>query len=239
MSMTIEELELGFRRIDAATQCRNLMGKYQLSHLQSRHKEYMDMWADRDDDILEMPWGAYYGKAAVVECYTHDHPDRSDPDFIDAACPFHHASTEVIEVAEDCMTAKSVWMSQGNESGTVPSDEDKQKMKDFGMDMGDVEEHMARWSWCRYATDFIFENGVWKIWRMRLIATFQNEYYDDICDEVVENTATGEGGETEDIEPWWSYRKTSYFPADRPEPPLPYKTYADVGWGQGKHPFAL
>ena len=51
MSRTYEELKAGFERIEAAQACRNLMGKYSYLHTAMRNIDFMNLWANRDDDI--------------------------------------------------------------------------------------------------------------------------------------------------------------------------------------------
>ena len=63
-----EELKLGFARIQAAQDCRNLMAKYLYYHSAGRHAEYVDLWANRDDCALRMPWGQYNGIEGVRQC---------------------------------------------------------------------------------------------------------------------------------------------------------------------------
>ena len=65
MSRTYEELKAGFERIEAAQACRNLMGKYSYLHTAMRNIDFMNLWANRDDDILAMPWGYYLGIEGV------------------------------------------------------------------------------------------------------------------------------------------------------------------------------
>ena len=65
MSRTYEELKAGFERIEAAQACRNLMGKYSYLHTAMRNIDFMNLWANREDDILAMPWGYYLGIEGV------------------------------------------------------------------------------------------------------------------------------------------------------------------------------
>ena len=80
MAKTLDELKLGFDRIEAAHACRNLMGKYSYLHTAMRNKDYVQLWAQRDDDLLVMPWGYYQGIEGVRKCYLEDHGDRNDPE---------------------------------------------------------------------------------------------------------------------------------------------------------------
>lgn len=111
MSRTYEELKAGFERIEAAQACRNLMGKYSYLHTAMRNIDFMNLWANREDDILAMPWGYYLGIEGVRKCYLEDHGDRSDP-MVQASPIFkggmmmHAMDTAVIEVAKDGKTAK-------------------------------------------------------------------------------------------------------------------------------------
>jgi hypothetical protein len=57
----------------------------------------------------------------------------------------HTLTILVVEIAEDGLTAKGVWISPGHETFPVGD-----KLKDY-------------WSWGRYAVDFRKEDGKWKI----------------------------------------------------------------------------
>ncbi len=87
---TLDELKLGFDRIEAAHACRNLMGKYSYLHTAMRNKDYVQLWAQRDDDLLVMPWGYYQGIEGVRKCYLEDHGDRNDPEIQNS--PFSRAA---------------------------------------------------------------------------------------------------------------------------------------------------
>ena len=113
---TLELLTRKLERLEAVQACRNLMGKYSYYHTAFRNKEYIDLWAKREDDLLVMPWGSYQGFEGVKACYMKDHGDRSDPqvpDSLKGAVMMHEMDTEVIEVAEDGKTAKGAWLSPG------------------------------------------------------------------------------------------------------------------------------
>lgn len=65
----------------------------------------------------------------------------------------HAMVTPIIEVADDGMTAKGVWVSPG-----------------FVSQPGGQNSGGAAWSWHRYSFDFIKENGEWKILRDHVYA---------------------------------------------------------------------
>ena len=79
----------------------------------------------------------------------------------------HATTTPVIEVAADGETAKGVWLMAGTESGLT----DPEVAKEFP-DMyspGEVQgkKVWAHWVWCKYAIDFLKQDGEWKIWKFR------------------------------------------------------------------------
>ena len=51
----LDEMQLKIDRLEAVTICANLMSRYVNYHAAFRHKDYVEFWAKRDDDILEMP----------------------------------------------------------------------------------------------------------------------------------------------------------------------------------------
>jgi len=70
----------------------------------------------------------------------------------------HTLTTPIIEVAGDGKTAKAMWYSPGqitevNEDGTP----------------------RAGWMWERYGVDFVKEDGLWKIWHMKMYSDFMCE----------------------------------------------------------------
>lgn len=230
----IDKLEAYVDRVQAAQECANLMGRYLYYHSAFRHKEYVDMWADRDDCILEMPGSTFIGKEGVKHCYLVCHPDRDDPGQreggLKGSMMIHTCTTPVIEVAEDGMTARGVWLSPGLET-----------KKSFTS--GEFE---GTWAWSKYGVDFIKENGVWKFWHLHLYGVFITPY--DTCwtdakpygSEKIElpEEMLGKGGlppkrepspyERPCVLPVWSYTKDSVYPAYQPDPPVKYVSFEDI-----------
>ena len=121
MNITREELQFRLDRMQAVQDCRNLMGDYSLLHTAYRNKEYCRLWANRDDCVLLMPWGGYFGKAGVEKCYLVDHGDRDDENAdgnpqLHGGMFMHCMDIEIIEVAEDGMTARGIWLDPGHET---------------------------------------------------------------------------------------------------------------------------
>lgn len=213
-AMSTEQLKLGFDRIEAAQACRNLMGTYSYLHTAFRNIEYVELWADREDCVLMMPWGTYRGETGVVNCYVNQHKDRRDlsPDDIRGGMYMHLMDTAVVEVAADGKTARGVWISPGHETKV-------------NRDTKAVE---AEWAWSKYAVDFIpDENGKWKIWKLRLYPLFRTDYY--VPWTETEQTVFYPHDDQESLaKPSWVWGPEEIYPADEPEPPRPYQTYSDL-----------
>lgn len=222
----LEELTLKLERLEAVEACRNLMGKYSYYHTAFRNREYIDLWAKREDDLLVMPWGTYRGFEGVRACYMKDHGDRSDPAVLESlkgAVMMHEMDTEVIEVAADGKTAKGAWLSPGHETymeGRVP-----------GFSDADAEPvPRAEWAWSKYAVDFIRdEDGQWKIWHMRLYPLFKCEYGTSWVDAVQPKPEDYTFMSSERAVGMWSYSPTEVYPANEPAIPWPYEKFEDVG----------
>ena len=223
---TLELLTLKLERLEAVQACRNLMGKYSYYHTAFRNREYIDLWAKREDDLLVMPWGIYRGFEGVKTCYMNDHGDRSDPavrDLLKGAVMMHEMDTEIIEVAADGKTAKGAWLSPGHETyleGAVPglADENARRIPH------------AEWCWGKYAVDFIRDaDGQWKIWHMRLYPLFKCEYGESWVDTRQPTAEDYTFMSSERAASWWSYSPTEVYPANEPAIPWPYEKFEDVG----------
>lgn len=217
---TLEELTLQSERCQALQACRNLMAKYSYYHSAMRHKDYVELWAKRDDDIFEAPWGSYVGWDEIYQCYVVDHGDRSDPEIVKNKMPgffvMHEMDTECLEVAADGQTARGAWITPGQETFVEDGNPS------------------AEWCWGKYAVDFIKEDGVWKIWHMRLFPLFKCDYHKSWADtpqpDFMENTfAPGQSARPR-AKGAWVWSPDVVYPANEPEPPLPYNTYDDVGY---------
>ena len=222
----LEQLTLKLERLEAVQACRNLMGKYSYYHTAFRNKDYIDLWAKRDDDLLVMPCGSYKGFEGVKACYLKDHGDRNEPGMLDTlkgAVMMHEMDTEVIEVAADGKTAKGAWISPGHETyvdGQVPGRPDE---------TGDGKAH-AEWCWGKYAVDFIKDaDGQWKIWHMRLYPLFKCEYGTSWVDAEQPTADEFAFTRAEKNVSMWTYSPHEVYPANEPAIPWPYKSFDDVG----------
>lgn len=225
METNHDDLKRRLDRLQAVQDCRNLMGAYSLLHTAYRNKEFVELWANRDDDVLLMPWGAYYGIDGVRECYLEHHGDREDMAAEDnpqlhGGMFMHCMDTEIIEVAEDGQTARAFWFDPGHET-YVEFKEDDGKLARDDWDQGIPH---TDWCWGKYAVNFIMEDGVWKFWQMQLFPLTRQSFY--TCwthNKPYPGHKFAMGGPLP--EQIWEYADDLIYPADRPDPPIPYKTF--------------
>ncbi len=160
--MTLEALNKEADRQLAIVDCKNLINKLIFHGAAWLNRKIVPLWADRDDDKLEMPWGIYDGIKGVERYYLQDVGDRHDEgqlDMIKGCMMWYATDTPIVVVAEDGQTAKGLWTSQG-----VDTWREGDKHPD------------AYWRWGYYAVDFINEKGTWKIWHMTFYPLFLTRY---------------------------------------------------------------
>lgn len=206
-----ERLELLADRMEAVQACRNLMGKYSYYHTAFRNRDYLQLWAHRDDCRLVMPFGCYDGYDGVYRCYVEFHGDRSDPDFEQYAkglMMIHQMNTEVIQVAADGKTARGCWYSTGHETAPDPGKE------------------KGCWSWGAYQVEFIREDGVWKFWKLTLFPVLLQPIDRSWAEPLVELTGMhaidAVPADRPLDRPMYFYGPEACYPEDAPEPPEPY-----------------
>ena len=215
--MTLEELCGGLDRLIADRECKNLMGRYFHYHTTYQHPEYLQTWAKRDDDLLLMPWGGYSSYQGVVDGYLTDDEDRFDGDpetmsWIKGNLDVHTYSSLYIEVAEDNETAIGICMSPGFTT------------------FGNYGDPFGIWAWSKYGVDFIREDGVWKLWKMRLYPMFKAPYYQAWSESEHYQGRSDETHESMEKLPAYEYTPDGIYPDNEPPVPKPYSTYEDVGF---------
>lgn len=142
----------------------NLFSRYMYLHNAYRDEEIIDLWVKKGTPGIH----AQYTNAGVYttwESVTTYHRGRPSPV---GKLLFHYTTTPVIEVAEDGQTAKGVWIMAGLESG-LTDPEVAAGMPDFMYSPGEVrgKKVWAHWVWCKYALDFLKQDGEWRIWHFR------------------------------------------------------------------------
>ena len=138
------------------------MGRYSFYRTAMHHIDYLKHWSKRDDCILDMPWGVYDGRKGVERCYLEDFGDRNDPGKLEklkGVMMLYTVDTPIVVVSEDGQTASGLWTSAGVDTWRE----------------GDAHPE-GYWRWGKYVVDFIFEDGAWKIWKLRFNPYFQTKY---------------------------------------------------------------
>jgi hypothetical protein len=148
----------------------NVMAKHSYYYAaQEQWKELDEAWSKKKDDISYGHNDGYYvGRKSVEDYYGKKNETRRKQtlEAVSKVYPeiknvkenegvgdlvLHTLTTPYIEIAEDGQTAKGVWMSVGLCSRTG------QDGKASGM-----------WLWEKFATDFVKEDGEWKIWHFQI-----------------------------------------------------------------------
>ena len=212
----LNELMLQAERLEAAQACRNLMGRYSYLHTAFRNKEFMELWAKRDDVSQTMPFGKFVGYEGVYQSYVgfhRDHPE--DHEQRRGLMMIHEMCTDVIEVAADGKTAKGIWISPGTETAPSPGKE------------------KGAWCWGKYEVEFIKEDGVWKFWHMTLYPLFLTPYNRSWGEPALKMAGNGEmpdmGPYCHPLEkPFWEYGPDAIYPEDEPAVPQRYDSYPGI-----------
>ena len=160
------------------------------------------------------------------------------PRFAGYGIPMHCMDTEVLEVSEDCMTAKGCWLCPGHETlpgfGGPPPELDENGVPKVGpmggTDAPDFEHTSCEWAWSKYAVDFIKDaDGQWKIWHMELFPLFKADYYSAWTEHEQPNYERfRRNGMDMTGAMCYIWGKNVIYPYDQPDPPKPYRTFSDV-----------
>jgi hypothetical protein len=125
----------------------NIASMHEYYHSALMHQEELDkVWSKRDDITWKNNSDFYANRKDVYKFYAEGVKKMDKK----GALWYHMLATPVIVVAGDGQTAKAVWQSFGNVSGT----------------------NMAQWTEEKYGMDFIKEDGKWKIWHLRTYVEF-------------------------------------------------------------------
>lgn len=214
----LNDLMLQAERLEAAQACRNLMGRYSYLHTAFRNKEFMELWAKREDVSQTMPFGKFIGYEGVYQSYVDFHGDRNNPadyEELRGLMMIHEMGTDVIEVAADGKTAKGIWISPGTETAPSPGKE------------------KGSWCWGKYEVEFIKEDGEWKFWHMTLFPLFLTPYNrswgEPALDMVGSKEMPGMGEFCHPLDkPMWTYGPDAVYPEDEPAIPRPYASYPGI-----------
>ncbi len=191
------------------------MGRLAFYMAGHQHDQCLSLWAEREDVLLEMPWGIYDGTAGLRHYYLQELGSLSDPAVLErirGTVTIQDLDTEVLEVASDGLSARGCWTSPG-----------------FRTDL-EAGHPQAKWSWCKLAADFLFTDAGWKLWRMRVYNLYLTNYEQCWTQAPLQDFDAMAAASLADrpySETPWQY--TMAYPTDQPDPPLPYQTYSQGG----------
>lgn len=138
----------------------NLMSLHSWYHAAMRNDlEVQDLWVSPDGEFADTAiWaqqmGYLKGIDHIMEVYGGAESGKYMPS-PEGGFVWHTITSGVVEIAEDRQTAKGIWYTPGivgeyDEDGT----------------------NSSQWMWEKYATEFVRENGEWKIWHMKVYTDF-------------------------------------------------------------------
>lgn len=97
----------------------------------------------------------------------------------------------------------------------------------------------GEWAWSKYGADFIKEDGEWKMWHMHLYPIFKSDYDKSwVYSPPVDFDGNMMGRKIEYNE-WrrpthgvtYNYGVKALYPRRDPEPPKPYGSWDEIGYG--------
>lgn len=166
-AMTAEQK---IQRVLDYMEIQNVMAKHSYYYAaQEQWKELDEAWSKERDDISYGHNDGYYVGRKSVEAYYGQKNETRRKQTLESMSKLypeiknivenegvgdlvmHTLTTPYIEIAEDGQTAKGVWMSVGLCSRT-----------------GNDGKTSAMWLWEKFATDFVKEDGEWKIWHFQI-----------------------------------------------------------------------
>ena len=209
-----KSLEHRIETIEAIHDCQELMSRYFHYHTVGLNKRCWDeLFAHKTPDVAAeiADWGRWEGPEAVKGFFYENLGGDIKPENKVGMMMLHQLDTPCIQVAGDLKTAKGVWYSPGNESSVTDG------------------KGEAFWCWSYIGTDFIREDGEWKIWHYHCYALFKtpfNKPWTDLTAETATPPPTWPEGRGPN-------RPTTYFNEYRttsvrelvPAPPMPYETF--------------
>lgn len=222
--MTIQQLDIEFAKVRADRVCENIMGTFSYYYTAFRHKEILEMWAEREDSCFRSPWGVYLGYEGVRRCFLNDLVDRDDlnierTESLRGQLNIYHLTSSVLQVAGDGQTARAVWVAPGLET----------RVKDRA-----AKQAQAYWSWSRFAADFIMVDGEWKLWHLAQAPYFLCAYERCWAEQALDFSELVPVS-TADLPTEFSYKYDAdcVYPEGLLEPPAQYASFADVAPGYG------
>ncbi|MFK0154715.1 nuclear transport factor 2 family protein [Streptomyces sp. NPDC090493] len=213
MTTLTPDEERQLQRLEAIHAVQNLQARYDYLHFAHIHEDRLALFAlDTPGVRIAMDWGVYEERAGVERFFLQYQAKTHQP--IPGAMALHTLTSPLIEVADDLTTASAMWISPGAGAGPAANGRPAN----------------AGWLWVRYDTDFVQENGEWKIWHLGVSMLFASPFEKSWVDAelIPQRRQLPPGCEPDrvpDLE-WTGYRVDRPF-ADRPALPRPHLTFED------------
>ncbi len=145
----VKAMEKELQRLKDIEAIRKLEHAYSFYLVMWMPDEIIDLFTDRSDTMLEWPEGTFYGKDGLQRFFGNINPNK-DPEFMHQMM---HLS-DVIDIAEDGKTGRGRWWGFGA----------------MALPMG--EGVMQAFACGIYENDFIKEDGVWKLWKIKWVPVY-------------------------------------------------------------------
>jgi len=212
----VKSLEERIAALEAVHDVQELMSRYFHYHTVGLNKRcYDELFAHKAADVSAeiANWGKWEGPENVETFFYKVLDGDVKPEDRVGMMMLHQLDTPCIQVAGDGKTAKGVWYSPGNESSA-----DKATGKGS-----------ASWCWSYIASDFIKEDGEWKIWHYHCYALFKTPF-DKPWTELTDDTAAplptfAEGEKPNKPTTYFNEYRTTNVRELVPAPPMPYETF--------------
>ncbi len=153
----------------------NLFNRYMYLHNAFEDEQIIPLWVKRGTEGIRARY-TNAGEYTEYDSVIRYHQGRPHPE---GKLILHATTTPVIEVAADGKTAKGVWIMAGTESGLT----DPTVAEAFPDMYGPTEvlgkKVWAHWVWCKYAIDFLRQDGEWKIWKFRCYELARAPFHED------------------------------------------------------------
>jgi hypothetical protein len=146
----LRELERRVARMEAVNACANLMGTYQILHTAARQQEIVDLFALKTPGVRhEAATNIFDGPEKIKKFWLEKMAAQEDD--LTGRVNRHDLMNPIIVAADDAKTVVGYWTAIGLETG-----------------IDEEGEFASYWAWTTYKCDFIQEDGIWKIWHMRM-----------------------------------------------------------------------
>ncbi len=218
----MDTIEQTILELEAVSEIQNLMGAYSFFLDGRKYDDLMGLFSVTQPDVRVELGGVYVGLDSIARLYLGKHYDQHAgghyPGFEGRGIVAKHPqNTPCVMVGRDGKTAKGTWVSLGFA---------------FFLQAGRKEQH---WGMFRYGADFIFENGHWRIWHLKVYDGFMTDGNHSWSDPVPRPMPPSGPGENAgpppdlfppDYPPTSGYRYDIHIPVPyAPEVPEPYSVF--------------